>query len=235
MTQTIDHYVIPTPTPYMPNPAADNNLPSQEYRVFPKFQVYRRYNEEKSRERGVPIHDEFEAVEVIIAGQNSAQPFRKVTDYDRTKRWPKEYASWKASQHGENIVGGMPIDIWPGLAIEQIISLKVQNIFTVQQLASVTDGQLGHLGIGGRELREKAKKYLGEAEKGAALVRTNAENVDLRKRLMLLETQIAQMNAHMSGLAPAPVQAEGAPAKRKGWPKGKARKPPVEPAPTTQE
>ena len=52
---------------------------------------------------------------------------------------------------------------------------------------------------------------------------------------MLLETQIAQMNAHMSGLAPAPVQAEGAPAKRKGWPKGKARKPPVEPAPTTQE
>ena len=230
---------IPTPphTVYMPNTAADGNLPSQEHRVFPQFYVDRRYNETKSLAAGVPIYDEIEMVRMIIAGQNSAEPHRKVTDFIRLRQWPKEYAAWKASQRGEITVGGMPIDIWPGLQADQIIQLKLHNIFTVQQLANVLDSHLGNLGLGGRELRDKARSYLKDAEKGAALNRSEAENADLKKRLAVLETTMARMNVQNSGLVPEPARAEAAPAKRKGWPKGKKRKPdPVPPAaePTTE-
>ncbi len=233
MTQQIDHYVLPTPTPYMPNPVADNNLPSQERAIFPRFSVWERPNPEMSAKKGMPMVDRIEVVEIMMAGQRNSQPFVKVTDRHR-RQWAKEYAAWKASNQGQNVVAGMPIDIWPGLSMEQIILLKVCNVFTVQQLAAVSDTNLDRLGMGGRELREKAKKYLAEAETGAALRNAEAQNTELKQRLMFLETKMNQMNAQMSGLTPvqpAVAQPVGAPAKRRGRP------PKAKPAPTeeTQE
>jgi hypothetical protein len=73
------------------------------------------------------------------------------------------------------------------LTVSRITELKALNIFSVEDLANVTDGNLGRLGMGGREFREAARTYISNAKDGVSNAALMDELTALRARLAALE------------------------------------------------
>ena len=70
------------------------------------------------------------------------------------------------------------------------------HIKTVEQLALVNDQQLQNLGMGARQLRESAIKFLDVAKNGTApLERLVAKNLALEDEVERLTRELAEANA----------------------------------------
>jgi hypothetical protein len=131
--------------------------------------------EKIERADGTMIDREF--VTVHVAGDILTACSQPVDDQLR-ERFKDEYAAWKSGK--EQAAKGTPVEEWPLLNKRQVDELKSVSIFTVEALASLSDGNLHNL-TEGHMLREKAKRWLkikdatDLAEQNAALlVRINA-------------------------------------------------------------
>lgn len=159
--------------------------------TFPRFYRDKAENGFKSAQEGRPVYDDVEMVEIIIPGQNQSIATERVKQHHK-ERWPSQYAAWKAGL--EAVHDGSPLELWPPLTPAQIANLKALNVHTVEQLAAVDDQALGRIGMGARDLREKAKAYLTNAERGQALSQAMA-------KIATLEATIESMKANYDDLA----------------------------------
>jgi len=88
---------------------------------------------------------------------------------------PAFLASFKAWRDGEELPStGTPLKSWPVLSPAQIKMIISEGIFTVEDLAALPDSELPILGIGGLNLREKARSWLAAAEDKGKLAEENA-------------------------------------------------------------
>ena len=117
----------------------------------------------KSQQEGRPIYEEREFVRILMPGDRLSAPVEPVND-DHKARWPKEYAAFKAGI--EAPIEGIPLKQWPQVNTSRVKELAHFNIHTVEQMASVSDAHIQNLGMGARELRERAKLFLEVAAKG---------------------------------------------------------------------
>ena len=138
-----------------------------------------------SQANGRPIFKQRELVQLMQPG-SSNQPVFEVNDEYR-QRWPEQYARFK--QGLEHSIEGTPLEQWPVLNKPMVLELKALQIFTVEQLAGMSDVHLQQIRMGGRRLRELAKAFLDEAEHQKLLTETLGRNERLETEMAELRRQ----------------------------------------------
>ena len=178
------------------------DMPQTKGRARPEFFTMTRKNETKSANEGRPIYDEINMVRIIIPGDAKTVAEQTVRDHHK-QRWPRE---WEAFQKGQAApISGMPLKEWSRSTPKMVAELNAQNIFTVEDLASVSDVNLGRLGMGGRQLRDQAKAFI-DAAKGTYDAAQHAE--ELKKRDDQIAVLQQQVQALMDRDGSVPIRME---------------------------
>ena len=122
---------------------------------------------------------------------NEAFCFFSCATAEDKRRFPREYEAFKRS--GELAQEGTPLAQWTYSTPAFVRDLNYSNVFTVEQLAQLSDQQSMQLGMGMLEKRDLAQAWLAKANGDEARVaRIADENADLRAKL---DAQAAEMAA----------------------------------------
>lgn len=159
--------------------------------AVPEFYMHPVENKAKSEAEGRPIFEEKEMVRIRVPGDRNMTWEGEVTDTHRN-RFPKQY---DAFQRGEKVaLEGTPLEMWPQMTRTRVAELKACNVFTVEELADVTDGQLDKLGAGSREEREKARAFINVAKDSADVESMAAEIARLSEMVERLSGNAAPLS-----------------------------------------
>ncbi|MBF0309844.1 MAG: hypothetical protein HQL56_09975 [Magnetococcales bacterium] len=143
----------------------------------------------RSEQEGRPIHTQKVYVRILTPGQKDefVGPAR---DKDR-ERFPRQ---WDAFQRNMTLpLDGTPLEQWPALEVSQVADLKSLNIFTVDQLASLSDNALQKVGLGARELVARAQAYLEQARGNAPAERLAASLQRSEEEIERLKEEVARL------------------------------------------
>lgn len=168
---------------------ANGNAFKDDARLHVTFYMGAMENPKKSEQEGRPIFDDVKMIRVLIPGDKNTISDRLAWEQDY-QRFPKQYAAFKAGQ--EQTHAGTPLKHWSIIKESQRRELEAANIFTVDQLATAADGNIGRF-MGGSQLKQAAKDFI-EAAKGAAPL------TQMRAELETRDTEIAALKAQMGEL-----------------------------------
>lgn len=144
----------------------------------------------KSELAGHPVFIDVPFIKIHIPGDGHNIVDTKVNDY-YANRFKDEFDNFMSGK--SQGVSGWLLREWPAVNVSQVKTLEYLNIHTVEQLAGLSDTQLQKIGMGGMELRAKAKAALDAAAGGAAGEAQAAENARLRQEMEEMKAQIAAM------------------------------------------
>lgn len=162
--------------------------------VVPRFFRQEVETDQVDPDTGLKVFRSVEYVELLIPGDRGNAPVKRVTDEIRFQ-FRDAYERFKSSGAQHDMVGdGIPLKLWSGIKSEQARGLEQVNIFTVQQLAGLSDtncSQPGTLGL--RALRDKARQFLDAARETAPVAALQAQIDELRKDAALKAQQLQEM------------------------------------------
>ena len=139
-------------------------------------------NPSATKEKGRPVFEEKDYVQIIIPGERDIAD--RVVNSNDLKRWPEQ---WKAYQDNENVsVSGTMLDQITLFNKAEIATFSSLNIKTVEQLSEIGENVFSKLGPGARDYKKKAQDYLKQAAKSALL----NEIQDLKHQVDDLKQQI---------------------------------------------
>jgi len=156
--------------------------------VIPHFFLTEEQDPDATKREGRPVSKSVEMIEILIPANPKTKPVYRVRDEHREK-YADAYAKCKAKQ--EQRPDGTPLEQWPYLSRLRVMELKAINIYTVEQLAGLSDQQLQKVGSDGLEIQKRARQFL--QPEGATLKEVRAENLALKDRLAAAEAAIAQL------------------------------------------
>jgi hypothetical protein len=140
---------------------------------------------------------ESDFVEIIFPGDTRTEMRRKVQDSDKV-RWPNH---WKSYQDGEQSKAtGFPLEQWPQVDQAMIRELNHKHIYTVEQLASVSDTNLANIGLGARELVAKAKAFIDVMKDTDAAARYAGQFEQMKAENDLLQEKNREMASRLQAL-----------------------------------
>lgn len=149
-------------------------------------------NRAKSKEEGRPIYDSKVFITIQHPGDMLNVLERLATDAD-AREFP---AQWRAYQDGQqSMPEGTPLSVLFPDALEVVENLKHFKLFTVEQLAAVTDGNLQAIGMGGVKMKQDAQAYLKAAGDGKDFHKLRD---DVNKMSLQLKT-VMDRNAALEG------------------------------------
>lgn len=169
------------------------------------FSTQQVLNKRLSYEAGKDVYVPMEFVTIRTPG---ARDFTHapVTDYHQW-RFPVDYANFKRGQDGS--MAGTPIEEWSAVSPTQVQELKHQNIYTVEQIAQLSDSVNGVI-RGFYHLKGQAKQFL-EGKKDVA-VKAEIDKA-LEEREAKHKAEMAALKAEMAAmLAEAMGKGKGSPA-----------------------
>lgn len=145
-----------------------------------------------SKQEGKEVGDHRDYLMIICPGQPKSEVHREVRDSDK-----REYRTeWEAYKEGkEQRISGTPVELLPGLDKARADSLKSIYIYTIEQLADVTESAKHAMGMGANDLVNRAKAYLSK---------NSAEVAQLRQELADKDKALAQLSARLAALEAAP-------------------------------
>jgi hypothetical protein len=137
-------------------------------------------------------------VKIHIPGNSLSVVVERVND-DHRQRWPEHYKRFKDGMQMAH--EGTPLEMWPAIASKsQVLFLKYHEIHTVEQMAGVSDYNLGKLGMGANQLRDLAKAFLDSAARNAMTKSLMAENEKVTMELLDAKTQITALKELMTAM-----------------------------------
>lgn len=154
----------------------------------------------RTKAEGRPCYKNAEFIRMVFPGDTSKERIRPVRlesdgrEPSDPERFPKQWAAFKSQT--QQVQDGTPIEQWPPINKAQAMELKALNIHTVEQLASVHDGNLTWMGA--RELRDNAAAWLREAE-------TGKETISLRNQIVELQNQITALQNTNAAMPKVPT------------------------------
>jgi hypothetical protein len=167
----------------------DTKLYDGDDRLYVTFKTEPVLNPAASTKAGRPIYDDIDMITIHAPGS-------KLTSVvDHAKRYTQgrpvlaaKYRDWKSGQVAS--AGGTPLENFPFLFTKpsMIAELKYRNIFTVEQLATLTDSGKQTI-MGGHELCQKAADWIASTAANAA----DEEKEVLKQRLAKMEEEIAML------------------------------------------
>lgn len=137
-----------------------------------------------------PIHGTFKKNEAV---------------YARYGKYIEDYKS--RMKGGSQVVAGTPIDNWAMVDVRMAANLKFHGIYTVEALAEVSDGNAGNIGMGMRDLRQKAIDWLANASDTAKAMETEERNRKLQSQIDELTERQARIGEILDAL-PDSIQDE---------------------------
>lgn len=160
-----------------------------------------------------PIFRDEHWVRIRIAGNDKDIVERKATDADKA-RFPE---AWVAYERGlTQSSTGTPLEKWPRMTPGMVATLKGLAIFSIEDMATLSDVGCQRVGMGAYELRKDAQDYLNSASQASAAAdaeRLQADNEALRAEVAELRDLVAKMMEAQAKAVAAPAEAK--PKKRK--------------------
>ena len=185
--------------PALPDDVAAPNLPppplapGQQFGMNggarPSFGMPKFYVEAVRKTDGT--YENVEMVEIITPGDPKATPIRKVTNGIRAK-YPDYYEHWKRTQ--TMAPHGTPLEMWPEMTTAMVHQFKASNIYTVEQLASIADSNLGNIPFG-KTIRNKAQAWLAVKEKSDAVSQAASQTQAMQDAMRMMEQRNAEESA----------------------------------------
>jgi hypothetical protein len=179
-------------------------------------------NEPATNRMGRAMFDTILRIHITVPGDNkSVQTYevdreyaeghpiksrRNEAIYARFGKYIEEYKKNAAS----GATTGMPIEKWAMIDVRMAATLKHHGIYTVEQLADLSDSNIGKIGMGGRDLVRKAKDWIQSASNSALATQLSAEKQALNDKLAGMQEQIDALAEALGTLDPeqqAKVQA----------------------------
>ena len=161
--------------------------------VHPELSTY------QSKIQGVPVHHDVEMIEVFQPGEKESVK-QLVTDFHRY-RFPKQYEAFKEGK--EQTASGTPLELLFPSEPSTVLTLRNLHIYTIQQLSALTDTGIANLPMGGRQLVDRAKKYLETASAGAPA-----------HQMEMMQKQIAELQAQLAASQQASTETTETPQRR---------------------
>lgn len=175
-----------SPQSYAPDGTA---IFGNDAQLLVKFFVHPELSKYKSDKEGLPVYDDVEMVEVFQPGEKESVK-QLATEFHK-RRFPKQYEAFKKGIEQTN--GGTPLDLLFPAEPGMILTLKSFNVYSIQQLAALSDTGISNLPMAGRQLVERAKAYLATARTGADL-----------HQMEVMQKQIAELQAQLAAQAAPP-------------------------------
>ncbi len=150
------YMTVPGDTSFRPQKAPDNR--------FVQFTKRPHLNKIKSREAGRPIYDARVFITIQHPGDNNHVIERFAADADAAE-FPRQWAAFQAGTAA--IPEGTLLSILFPDGPEIVENLKYFKVFTIEQLAGLTDTQIQAIGMGGRKMSQDAQAYLKAAAGGS--------------------------------------------------------------------
>jgi hypothetical protein len=158
----------------------------------------------ESERQNRPIFEDREFITIIIPGDNNSEVVREVTKNDR-ERFAREYEAWKKNEAVAS--SGTPLEELTWLSPSKVRELKAVNVYTLEDLAGLSDTIIQKLGTGGRSFVDKAKAHLRAAEGGAVASELQQQLRDAKADNERLKEQMTELNARFEELAKAKPKA----------------------------
>ena len=172
-----------------------------DQQLYVQFSTEAIHQAAESEKEGRPIFKDVPYITIMFPGDRSREIKRPVRfDPEESRPYPPDperfHRQWAAFQSKqEQAHDGTPLEQWPPLSNAAVMELKANRIFTVEQLSNIPDSALHTLGMGGREMRDKASSWLKNAKDGSEITRLVAENSLLKADIEALKTQFAELAA----------------------------------------
>ena len=141
------------------------------------------------------VYQAVEMIDIFIPGDIRSLATHKVTEVHR-RRFARHYEAFKKGQEVAQV--GTPLEFWGGMNSAQIRTLKAHGVFTVENLAGLSDTSIQNIGGMLRAVVARAKAYIEYQNSGAKLVQDQAAKIAaLEDRNALQSQQMQQMIAQM--------------------------------------
>lgn len=127
----------------------------------------------------------------MIAPGDKMTDWRQPVRETHKQRFP---AQWEAYQNQKDQFAGqtrLEEVAWLDEATNH--QLRAVGVFTLEQLAAVSDGNLANIGHGATHLRERARKEVDDKRKVEEFEKKDAETQELREQLLALQRQVSDM------------------------------------------
>lgn len=183
-------------------------------KVFAQFYTRAVNDGVASKEAGRPISKNVPYVKIIQPGESRLSVYDQPATNEDVARFPRQWAAFQSGKQME--VSGTMLSVLFPADPAVVENLKALNFHTVEQLAEANDTAIQQIGMGGSQWRDKARQYIGAADKGKdfhALSKkveelTNARAADQQK-IAAMEAALAQSETKRGPGRP-PKQSEAA-------------------------
>lgn len=169
-----------------------NNSPG----IFAQFSLEPVEQTFLSEKEGRPIFADKEFIRIMIAGDKHSEVYREATENDKT-RFHEIYSRFKDGMKDRDQIVGTPLSQWAFLKPSQIREYEAINIFTVEQLASLSDAMKQRVGMGANEIVAAAGAYLASAKDASVAGSLAAENERLKADMDVLKKQVQELASRL--------------------------------------
>ncbi len=183
-----------SPQGYTPDGVA---IFGNDAQLLVKFFKHPQISKFQTDQAGRPVYVDVVMVEVIQPGEKD--PVRVLADEMHKRRFARQWDNFEKG-NAEAIVG-TPLSLLFPNEPSLILTLNGFNVFTVDQLASITDTAMQSIPMG-RTLADRAKAYLSTAAGGANFHQMKSQIEELTAKLQALTE--AGITAPTAGDAPRP-------------------------------
>jgi hypothetical protein len=121
---------------------------------FYKKAIHQKFESEKE---GRQIYKDVDYVKIRVPGDKFSVVDKPVTDKEK-ERFSIQWENYQNKQAA--IQEGTPIDMLPGISPAIAETYRANHIETIEQLSGVSEQAIKRLGMGARDLVNKAKKFL---------------------------------------------------------------------------
>lgn len=147
---------------------------------------------------GKPLYRNVEVVEIRIPGDPTLKTRKRVTDVER-KRFAEAYKLWKDG--GDmSVIAGTPLSELPGVTKSFVDLLKVWEVSSIEQLASLTDSRAQAIGAGVMQRVVQARDWVTRAKDGAGDIQSARDLAEMKKLLDKLTARTEAAEREAEGL-----------------------------------
>lgn len=166
-----------------------------------------------SLEAGRPIFKSIVMMRLVQPGERDVyeQPARP----SDAERFPREYRHYCSGRVG--VPDGAPLQILFPNHEDVVANLQFHRIYTVEQLANLSDTALQNIGMGGYEWQGKARRWLEAVKGGGGFAqleeqqrRLTVDNTRLRDQNSAMQSQLQALTNQIAQLTNAMIQQGGA-------------------------
>ncbi len=120
---------------------------------------------------------------------NNSEVYDQQATKDKIRRFPKEYALYQMSK--KKIKEGTPLEQFAFLDAAEIETLKLRGIFTVENLAELSEQRAEELGLA--KEKELAYKFVQQAKGNLSLAKWQKKEEEYLQKIKLLESRIEDL------------------------------------------